>query len=111
LGLVEPQKGQVIINNHHDLKQLDLAHWRKQVAYASNQTLLKEGSEGEKQIQELEETLLKNNHAFTDPKRKNQILILDEAWSSLDKNNRDQWKKRIAELTTTQKKIAIVVEH
>jgi ABC-type bacteriocin/lantibiotic exporter with double-glycine peptidase domain len=26
LGLVEPQKGQVIINNHHDLKQLDLAH-------------------------------------------------------------------------------------
>lgn len=26
LGLVEPQKGQIIINNHYDLKQIDLTH-------------------------------------------------------------------------------------
>lgn len=26
LGLVEPQKGQIIINNYYDLKQLDLTH-------------------------------------------------------------------------------------
>ena len=79
LGLVEPQKGQIIVNNHYDLKQLDLTHWRKQIAYASNQTLLKKGSEGEKQIQELEETLLKGNYVFTDSERKSQVVILDEA--------------------------------
>ncbi|RHZ37320.1 ABC transporter permease/ATP-binding protein [endosymbiont GvMRE of Glomus versiforme] len=111
LGLVEPQKGQIIINNHYDLKQLDLIHWRKQIAYASNQTLLKEGSEGEKQIQELEEILLKNNYTSFDPVRKSQIVILDEAWNSLDKNNRDQWKEKVAELTTARKTVTIVVEH
>ncbi|CAH1760115.1 10994_t:CDS:2 [Entrophospora sp. SA101] len=51
----------------------------KQIAYVSNQTLLKKGSEGEKQIQELEETLLKGNYALVDPERKSQVLILDEA--------------------------------
>jgi len=52
--------------------------------------LLKKGSEGEKQIQELEDTLLKGNYSLIDPERKSQVLILDEAWNSLDKNNRDQ---------------------
>src|SRR2546421_667354 len=54
LGLVKPQKGEIIINKHHNLQEIDLEHWRKQIAYSSNQTLLKKGSEGEKQIQELE---------------------------------------------------------
>ena len=111
LGLIEPQKGQIIINDHYELRQLDLIYWRKQIAYASNQTLLKKGSEGEKQIQELEDTLLKGNYSLIDPERKSQVLILDEAWNSLDKNNRDQWKKKVTELTTTYKKITITIEH
>ncbi|KLL03814.1 MAG: ABC transporter permease/ATP-binding protein [Mycoplasmataceae bacterium CE_OT135] len=111
LGLLKPQKGEIIINNHYDLKKINLVHWRKQIAYVSNQTLLKEGSEGEKQIQELEDTLLKGNYNFIDPQRKSQILILDEAWNSLDKNNRDQWKKKIENLTIQHKTITIVVEH
>jgi len=79
LGLVKPQKGEIIINNQHKLREIDLEHWRKQIAYSSNQTLLKKGSEGEKQIQELEDTIVKDNYDFYDKERTTQILILDEA--------------------------------
>ncbi|CAJ0747073.1 24927_t:CDS:2 [Entrophospora sp. SA101] len=111
LGLLKPQKGKIIINNHYDLKKINLVHWRKQIAYVSNQTLLKEGSEGEKQIQELEDALLKGNYNSVDPQRQSQVLILDEAWNSLDKSNRDQWKKKVENLTIHHAKITIVVEH
>jgi ABC-type bacteriocin/lantibiotic exporter with double-glycine peptidase domain len=79
LGLLKPQKGKIIINNHHELQETNLEHWRKQIAHSSNRTLLKKGSEGEKQIQELEDTILKDNYAFYDKERAAQILILDEA--------------------------------
>ena len=79
LGLLKPQKGEIVINNHHELQEIDLEHWRKQISYSSNQTLLKKGSEGEKQIKELEDTILKNNYTFYDKERTTQILILDEA--------------------------------
>jgi ABC-type bacteriocin/lantibiotic exporter with double-glycine peptidase domain len=79
LGLIKPQRGQIVINNHYNLQEIDLECWRKQIAYSSNQTLLKKGSEGEKQIQELEDTISKDNYAFYDKERTVQALILDEA--------------------------------
>jgi len=79
LGLLKPQRGQIIVNNHYNLQEIDLRFWRKQIAYSSNQTLLKKGSEGEKQIQELEETITKDNYAFYDKERTARVLILDEA--------------------------------
>lgn len=111
LGLLKPQKGQIIINNHYKLQAIDLEYWRKQIAYSSNQTLLKKGSEGEKQIQELEDTIIKDNYTFYDKERTSQILILDEAWNSMDENNREQWKKKVEKLTKTRKTITIIVEH
>jgi len=111
LGLLKPQKGEIIINNHYRLPEIDLEYWRKQIAYSSNQTLLKKGSEGEKQIQELEDTITKDNYAFYDKERANQILILDEAWNSMDEDNREKWKKKIEKLTKNHKTITIIVEH
>jgi ABC-type bacteriocin/lantibiotic exporter with double-glycine peptidase domain len=87
LGLIKPQRGQIIINDHYNLQEIDLEYWRKQIAYSSNQTLLKRGSEGEKQIQEMEDTIAKDNYAFYDKERNIRLLILDEAWNSMDKSN------------------------
>ena len=111
LGLLKPQRGQIIVNNHYNLQEIDLRFWRKQIAYSSNQTLLKKGSEGEKQIQELEETITKDNYAFYDKERTARVLILDEAWSSMDKSNREQWKEKIEKLTKKRKTVTIIVEH
>jgi len=41
--------------------------------------LLKKGSEGEKQIQELEDVIDKKNYSFYDQERKDSIIIIDEA--------------------------------
>ena len=111
LGLLKPQKGQIIINNHYKLQEINLEHWRKQIAYSSNQTLLKKGSEGEKQIQELEDTITKDNYAFYDKERASKILILDESWNSMDKNNREQWKEKVDIVTKNRKTITIIIEH
>jgi len=111
LGLLKPQKGKIVINDHHELQEIDLEHWRKQISYSSNQTLLKKGSEGEKQIKELEDTILKDNYAFYDKGRTTQILILDEAWNSMDQSNREQWKEKVEKLTKNRKTITIIVEH
>jgi len=108
LGLLKPQKGEIIINQRYKLGEIDLEHWRKQISYASNKTLLKKGSEGEKQIQELEDVIDKKNYSFYDQERKDSIIIIDEAWNSMDEENRDQWKKKIL---NNKKKIVIVVEH
>jgi ABC-type multidrug transport system fused ATPase/permease subunit len=111
LGLIKPQRGQIIINNHYNLQEIDLECWRKQIAYSSNQTLLKKGSEGEKQIQELEDTISKDNYAFYDKERAVQVLILDEAWNSMDECNREQWKKKVVNITKKRKIVTVVVEH
>lgn len=111
LGLLKPQKGQIIINNQFNLQEINLEHWRKQISYCSNQTLLKKGSEGEKQIQELEDALLKDNYSFYDKERKSQVLILDEAWNSMDKNNREEWREKVRNLTKSNKTVTIIIEH
>ncbi|RHZ35297.1 ATP-binding cassette domain-containing protein [endosymbiont GvMRE of Glomus versiforme] len=111
LGLLKPQKGQIIINNRYNLQEIDLEYWRKQIAYSSNHTLLKKGSEGEKQIQELEDVITKDNYASYDNERGSKVLILDEAWNSMDKNNRGQWKRKVKKLTKDKKIITIIIEH
>jgi ABC-type molybdenum transport system ATPase subunit/photorepair protein PhrA len=59
----------------------------------------------------LEDTITNDNYTFYDKERASQILILDEAWNSMDKNNREQWKEKVEKLTKNRKTITIIVEH
>ena len=85
LGLLTPQKGKIIIKmkddkNVYNLSELNLVYWRsKNAAYCSHETLIKEGSIGQKQLINIKQ-ILKN-------KKDAQIFIFDEADNALDKEN------------------------
>ncbi|CAG8456587.1 27236_t:CDS:2 [Gigaspora margarita] len=82
LGLLVPQK----VNN---------------VAYCSHETLIEEGSTGQKQLANINRTL--------EQKKQAQIFFFDEADNALDQDNQEKVQERIKKLT--KDKIVIYIKH
>jgi ABC-type bacteriocin/lantibiotic exporter with double-glycine peptidase domain len=101
LGLISPVKGQIILKSKggsHDLAELNLKHWRqKNIAYCSYQTLIKEGSTGQKQLANLKQVLKNKNPA--------QIFIFDEADNALDKQNKIWFQTQLEKLVKKNKMV------
>ena len=70
------------------------------MAYCSYQTLIKEGSTGQKQMANLKQVLKTKNQA--------QIFIFDEADNALDKKNKT-WLQTQLEKLVEKNKIVILV--
>ena len=96
LGLLTSQKGKIIIemgsnNISYNLSELNLFSWRsKNVAYCSHETLIKEGSIGQKQLLNIEQILKSKKSA--------QIFIFDEADNALDKEKQTWFQEQLKKL-------------
>ena len=107
LGLLTPQKGKIIIemgknNTSYNLPELNLVYWRsKNIAYCSHETLIKEGSIGQKQLINIEQ-ILKN-------KKDAQIFIFDEADNALDEKNKKDFRQQVEKIS--KKKLVILIGH
>lgn len=99
LGLISPVEGQITLKNKetsYNLSELNLKHWRqKNIAYCSYQTLIKEGSTGQKQLANLKQVLKNKNQA--------QIFIFDEADNALDKQNQTWFQTQLEKLVKKNK--------
>ncbi|KLL02822.1 MAG: ABC transporter family protein [Mycoplasmataceae bacterium RV_VA103A] len=93
LGLLTPNKGKIIItdnqgNNYNLHQDLNLQSWRENnIAYCSHETLIEEGSTGQKQWANIQDTLQRKSHS--------QIFLFDEADNGLDKENQARFKEVI----------------
>ncbi|MDR1670146.1 MAG: ABC transporter ATP-binding protein/permease [Spiroplasmataceae bacterium] len=107
LGMIVPEKGQIIIEDkkgkHYDLnKDINLKNWReKNVAYCSHDTLIEEGSTGQKQLANIDNIVLTKKNA--------QIFLFDEADNALDLENQEKIQEKIKKLVN--KKIVIYIKH
>jgi ABC-type bacteriocin/lantibiotic exporter with double-glycine peptidase domain len=107
LGVIKPQEGQIIIEtsseNAYDLpSEVNLQNWRKRtVTYCSHDNLVDKGSTGQKQLANINQTLVQKQTA--------QVFLFDEADNALDEDNKKNLQKKIQELC--QKKIVIYVAH
>ncbi|MCE8162711.1 MAG: ABC transporter ATP-binding protein [Candidatus Moeniiplasma glomeromycotorum] len=104
LGLLTPAKGKIIIKRgevSYNLSKINLKHWRaKNVAFCSYQTLIKEGSAGQRQLVNLKQVLKDKKQA--------QVFIFDEAENALDKEKQTWFQTQLKELVK-EKKIVIYV--
>ena len=108
LGMLKPTSGQVLINcqgnkvyNLH--RDINLKHWREQiVAYAAHDTLIEEGSTGQKQWANIEQALTKKKDA--------QIFLFDEADNALDKKNQEEFEGKLKELLKKNSMVIYVVK-
>ena len=102
MGLQQPNRGEILINDKYRLSELNLVKWRKKIAYAEHENLVENGlSTGQKQLADL-------NNLFTSSKDK-EIFIFDEADNALDENNKQEFHQRIEKLV--KKKIIILIGH
>lgn len=107
LGVIRPQKGQIIIcdenNETYNLHQdINLAVWRADnVAYCAHETLIEEGSTGQKQLTNINQTLTNKKNC--------QIFLFDEADNALDEDNQKEFREKIKELA--KNKIVIYIKH
>ena len=103
MGLYQPNQGEILINNKNKLTEINLQTWRKKIAYAEHQNLVKNGlSTGQKQLIDLE-------NLFKDDKNK-EIFIFDEADNSLDLINKNSFYQRLESLSQ-KGKIIILITH
>lgn len=107
LGVLKPLSGRIILELDnglsYDLSEINLKHWReKNVAYISHQTLLEEGSTGERQLKNIQNVIKEKSNAW--------LWILDEADNALDKNNQQFVSDKVEELVS-QNRIVIWVKH
>ena len=107
LGMLVPHKGQIIItdnqgNNYILHQDINLRHWRENnVAYCAHDTLLEEGSTGQRQLANINQALAQKNSA--------QIFLFDEADNALDQDNQEKFQERIKELA--KNKIVVYIKH
>lgn len=107
LGMITPYQGQIIIedqqgNSYNLHRDINLQHWRvNNVAYCSHDTLIEEGSTGQKQLANI-------NNALT-TKSNSQIFLFDEADNALDQDNQKQFQEKIKELA--KNKLVIYIKH
>lgn len=108
LGLIKPQSGQIIIElvngMQYSLAEINLAYWRKNnVAYMSHDTLIEEGSTGQKQLANINSILIKKQDAL--------VWIFDEADNALDKDNQNHVADQIKELVQKDKLVIYISHH
>ncbi|CAG8577771.1 7992_t:CDS:2, partial [Ambispora leptoticha] len=96
LGMLVPQKGQIIITDDQGSKyslhqDINLKYWRENnIAYCAHDTLIEEGSTGQKQLANINQTL--------EQKKGVQIFCFDEADNALDQDNQEKIQEKIKEL-------------
>ncbi len=107
LGMLVPQKGQIIIQddkggNYNLHQDINLKHWREiNVAYCSHNTLIEEGSTGQKQLANIANILTSKKDA--------QIFLFDEADNALDKDNQQEFQEKVKNLA--KKKLVVYIKH
>ncbi|KLL05132.1 MAG: ABC transporter ATP-binding protein [Mycoplasmataceae bacterium RV_VA103A] len=107
LGLLTPQEGKIIItdnqgNNYNLLTDINLQSWRENnVAYCSHETLIEEGSTGQKQWTNINNTLQRKPQA--------QIFLFDESDNGLDQENQEKFKEIIKKLA--KGKVVVYIKH
>ena len=105
--MIIPQKGRIIIEdergNIYNLhKDINLKHWRENnVAYCAHDTLIEEGSTGQKQLVNINQVL--------EQKKQAQIFLFDEADNALDQDNQEKFQERIKELA--KNKLVVYIKH
>ena len=107
LGVLKPLSGKISLELtnglFYDLSEVNLKYWReKSVAYVSHQTLLEEGSTGEKQLRNIQNIIREKKEAL--------LWILDEADNALDKNNK-QIVLDLVKGLVSQNRMVIWVKH
>jgi ABC-type bacteriocin/lantibiotic exporter with double-glycine peptidase domain len=102
MGLYQPNKGEILINNKHKLNEINLIKWREKIAYAEHENLIENGlSTGQKQLADLDNILI--------TEKDKEIFIFDEADNALDEDNKKKIQEKIKELA--KNKIVIYVKH
>lgn len=107
LGMITPEKGQIIIEDEkgrqYDLnKEVNLKHWREiNIAYCAHETLIEEGSTGQKQLANIDNIIL--------AKQNSRIFLFDEADNALDQENQEKIQEKIKKLVND--KIVIYIKH
>jgi len=71
------------------------------VAYCAHDTLIEEGSTGQKQLANINQTL--------EQKKEAQIFLFDEADNALDQDNQEKFQERIKELA--KNKLVVYIKH
>ncbi|MCE8158946.1 MAG: ATP-binding cassette domain-containing protein [Candidatus Moeniiplasma glomeromycotorum] len=102
MGLYQPHKGEIVVNNNYKLNEINLLQWREKIAYAEHENLIENGlSTGQKQLADLD-NLLANSE-------KKEVFVFDEADNALDENNQKKFRQKIEKIS--QKKIVILISH
>jgi ABC-type multidrug transport system fused ATPase/permease subunit len=102
MGIYQPQKGEILINQKYKLSEANLVKWREKIAYAEHENLIENSlSTGQKQLADL-------NHLFAQSKEK-EIFIFDEADNALDEKNQQQFRQKIAQIS--RQKLVILISH
>jgi ABC-type multidrug transport system fused ATPase/permease subunit len=102
MGLYQPNKGEIIINNKYKTNEINLIKWREKIAYAEHENLVENGlSTGQKQLTDL-------NQLFAQSEKK-EIFIFDEADNALDEKNKQEFRQKIGKIS--QKKLVILISH
>ncbi|RHZ35527.1 ABC transporter ATP-binding protein/permease [endosymbiont GvMRE of Glomus versiforme] len=103
VGLYQPNKGHIIVNEKYNLNEINLLVWRQEkIAYAEHENLIENGlSTGQKQLADL-------NSLFASSENK-EIFIFDEADNALDENNKKELQQRIDKIA--KKKLVILISH
>ncbi|MCE8163004.1 MAG: ABC transporter ATP-binding protein/permease [Candidatus Moeniiplasma glomeromycotorum] len=103
MGLYQPQKGEILINDKFKLNEINLMVWRKEkIAYAEHENLIENGlSTGQKQLADL-------NNLFANSPNK-EVFIFDEADNALDGENREEFRQKIEKVS--KKNLVILVSH
>jgi ABC-type multidrug transport system fused ATPase/permease subunit len=102
IGLYQPLKGQILINNSQNLNEINLINWRNKIAYSEHQNLVENGlSTGQKQLIDIEKTL--NNY------QEKEVFIFDEADNALDQHSKEEFRKKLEEIS--KNKLVILISH
>lgn len=102
VGLHQPNKGEILINNKYKMNEINLIKWREKIAYAEHKNLIENGlSTGQKQLIDLDKI-------FSQTEEK-EIFIFDEVDNFLDENNKKKFRNKINNLS--EKKIVILISH
>lgn len=103
MGLLKPQKGEILIDDYK-LSELNLLSWRKKIVYCEHNNLVVGNfSTGQKQLIDIEEALSPDN--LNDK----FLIIFDEADNAVDKENKKKIWWRLEEIS--KKKIVIIISH
>jgi len=106
IGVLQPQQGKILITYEngkiYNLKEINLKHWRENnVAYASHDNLIEEGSTGQRQLVNIKEVLKTKETA--------EIFLFDEADNALDQEKQRDFEANLENLA--RNKLVIYTKH